>query len=244
MKVYYDFHIHSCLSPCGDSEMTPNNIVNMAMVCGLHAIALTDHNSCGNCAATARVAAAVGLSFIPGMELCTAEEAHVVCLFPTVESALSFETVVRPTLPPVQNRAAIFGEQILCNADDEVVGTEPLLLTTASSLSVDELPSLTAQFGGICFPAHIDRPSYSVTASLGDVPPLPFAAVEVTPQGDIHALRKRYAVGERPVLINSDAHYLEHIREPQAYLELSDSQPTSILAALRGERLFTFGVDL
>ena len=45
MMLYYDFHIHSALSPCGDADMTPNNIVGMASIKGLDAIAVSDHNT-------------------------------------------------------------------------------------------------------------------------------------------------------------------------------------------------------
>lgn len=242
MKIYYDFHIHSCLSPCGDGDMTPNNIVNMAVLSGLNVIALTDHNTCANCPAAAEVAQAAGITFVPGMELCTAEEAHVVCLFPTVQAALAFEAAVAPTLPPVKNRPDIFGEQIICNAEDEPVGTQEILLTTASAISVDNVCGMARSFGGTAFPAHIDRPSYSVTAALGDLPPLGFAAVEITHKGDIPALKERYPeIGNKPLLLNSDAHYLEDIREAGAWLELPENTPAAIIAALNGEYPFPWG---
>lgn len=236
MKIYYDFHIHSCLSPCGDDEMTPNNIVNMAQLAGLSAVALCDHNTCGNCAAAAAVAAELGITFLPGMELCTAEEAHVVCLFPTVEAALAFEAHVAPTLPPIPNRPEIFGEQRLCDTEDRVVGTHGILLTTASGISVDSVAALVRSFGGTAFPAHIDRPSYSVTASLGDLPPLGFAAIEITKSGNVEQLRTLYAeIGDKPLLCNSDAHHLEDIQDAGPYLELPDATPATIIAALNGE---------
>ena len=235
MKIYYDFHIHSCLSPCGDADMTPHDIVQMAVVSGLDAIALTDHNTCGNCAAAAEVAREVGITFLPGMELCTAEEAHIVCLFPTVSKALAFEAAVSPTLPPVKNRPDIFGEQVICNAKDEPIGVQKILLTTASGISVDNVVALTRSFDGAAFPAHIDRPSYSVTAALGDLPPVGFAAVEITASGNVAALREQYnEIGEKPLLCNSDAHRLDAINEARAYLDLPDNTPETIIAALNG----------
>ncbi len=236
MKIYYDFHLHSCLSPCGDDEMTPNNIVNMAQLTGLSAIALTDHNTCGNCAATAAVARELGITFLAGMELCTAEEAHVVCLFPTVEAARQFEAHVAPTLPPIPNRPDIFGEQILCDAEDRQIGTHDILLTTASGISVDNVAALARSFGGTAFPAHIDRPSYSVTAALGDLPPLGFAAIEITKNGNAEELTQRYPeIVGKPLLQNSDAHRLEDIQDAGPYLELPVNTPETILAALNGE---------
>lgn len=235
MRVYYDFHLHSCLSPCGDEEMTPHDLVHMAALLGLQAIALTDHNSCLNCPAAAQVAAEIGLTFLPGMELCTAEEAHIVCLFPTTEQALAFQNTVDSTLPPVRNRPDIFGEQIICNAQDEPVGTQDVLLTTASTISVDTVVPLVRSFGGTTFPAHIDRPSYSVTAALGNIPPVGFTAVEITATGDVEQLTAQYPeIRHTPLLLNSDAHRLLDINEPLAYLELADASPATIIAALNG----------
>lgn len=236
MKIYYDFHIHSCLSPCGDDEMTPNNIANMAQLVGLSAIALTDHNTCGNCAATDAVARELGITFLPGMELCTAEEAHVVCLFPTLEAAQQFEAHISPTLPQIHNRADIFGKQLLCDETDRPLGTHDILLTTASGISVDTVVTLVRSFGGTAFPAHIDRPSYSVTASLGDLPPLGFSAIEITKNGNVTELTARYTetLG-KPLLQNSDAHYLEDIQDAGPYLDLPDNTPETIIAALNGD---------
>lgn len=216
--------------------MTPNNLVNMAQLAGLSAIALTDHNTCGNCAAAAAVADELGLTFLAGMELCTAEEAHIVCLFPTVEAAQQFESHIAPTLPSIKNRPDIFGEQILCDAEDRQIGTQDILLTTASSISVDDVATLARSFGGTAFPAHIDRPSYSVTAALGDLPPLGFAAIEITKNGNVEELRSRYSelVG-KPLLQNSDAHHLEDIQDAGPSLDLPDNTPQTIIAALNGE---------
>ena len=135
MRIVYDFHIHSCLSPCGDKDMTPQNIVNMAKIMGYDAIALTDHNTCGNCEAVVRIGKEVGITVIPGMELCTSEEVHVVCLFPDCQKANEFSDYVYSTLPHVKNKPNIFGEQIKMDEKDETVGYEEKLLITASGIS-------------------------------------------------------------------------------------------------------------
>ncbi|MFO7161402.1 MAG: PHP domain-containing protein, partial [[Clostridium] cellulosi] len=136
-RIYYDFHLHSCLSPCGDKDMTPNNIVNMAKLKGLGAIALTDHNTCGNCEATMKVGERTGLTVLPGMELCTSEDIHVVCLFKTLDGALQFEKEVKKTLPKIKNRPEIFGEQLILDDMDNTIGQEETLLINASGISVD-----------------------------------------------------------------------------------------------------------
>lgn len=236
MRVRYDLHIHSCLSPCGDADMTPNNIVHMAQLAGLEMVALTDHNSCKNCPAFLRVARKAGLCAIPGMELCTAEECHVVCLFPSLEAAMAFDRLVEGTLPPVENRPEVFGEQWIMDEEDAVTASFPVLLTTASSISVDEVVELVRSYGGAAFPAHIDRPSYSVTASLGDLPPVGFQAVEVTADGDTAALSARYPeMRGKPLLLDSDAHDLENIQEAGPWLDLPENTPSALIAALNGE---------
>lgn len=242
MRVRYDLHIHSCLSPCGDGDMTPNNIVNMALLAGLDIIALTDHNSCKNCPAFLRVAEEAGLVALPGMELCTAEECHIVCLFPTLDAAMAFDAMVETTLPPVENRPDIFGEQLILNAKDEITGRFPLLLTTASSISVDDVVRLARKYGGAAFPAHIDRPSYSVTAALGDIPPVGFQAIEVTARGDVAALTAQYAeMRGKPLLQSSDAHYLEDMQGPGPWLELPENTPAALIAALNREMAVSWG---
>ena len=111
MNLYYDLHIHSCLSPCGDQDMTPANIAGMAAIKGLDVIAVTDHNSCKNCPAVLAAAREYGVLAIPGMEICTQEEVHAVCLFSELEAAMDFDDYVYQRLLPVENRPDIFGKQ-------------------------------------------------------------------------------------------------------------------------------------
>ena len=157
MRLYCDLHIHSCLSPCGDELMTPNNIAGMAMLKGLDAIAVADHNSARNLPALAKTCAAMGVMLLPAMEITTAEEAHLLSYFPTVEAAVDFSEEIHAFLPPIPNRPNLFGPQQVLNEDDEQVGTEELLLLSALSLSLDELVERINARGGAAVPAHINR---------------------------------------------------------------------------------------
>lgn len=236
MRYYYDMHIHTALSPCGDNDMTPNNIVGMAALCGLDILAITDHNTCGNCGAVMAVAEEQGLLVLPGMELATDEEIHMVCLFPTLADALAFEAEVRPRIPPIQNRPDIFGEQQLLDENDRVVGYEPLLLVNATGVSLEEVLPLARKYHGTAYPAHIDRESYSILSSLGDIPPLGFTAVEITAAGDVASLTAAHPViADRPLLLSSDAHYLHQIAEPAAWLDLPEKTAAAVIAALDGQ---------
>ena len=119
----YDLHIHSCLSPCGDDEMTPANIVGMAAVKELELIAVTDHSTCKNCGAVLRLAEEYGVLAMPGMELTTAEEVHVVCLFEDLHAAMDFDEYVYSKLPDIANVEKIFGKQQIMDEEETVTGT-------------------------------------------------------------------------------------------------------------------------
>lgn len=237
MKLYYDFHLHSCLSPCGDNEMTPYNLVNMAKIFGYDVIALTDHNTCLNCRSAMKVGEEAGITVIPGMELCTSEEIHCVCLFPDIEKAEAFSSYIRGTLPPVKNREKIFGEQIIMDARDGILGKEELLLTTASGVSIDALPELVTEYEGVCYPAHIDRNSYSIISSLGDFSPdLRVNCFELTPDADENEYFAKYTSTRGKLVIrSSDAHYLENMRVPQFCIEAEENTPAAIIKHLKGE---------
>ena len=236
-ELYYDLHIHSCLSPCGDDDMTPANIAGMAMLKGLDVIALTDHNTCRNCPALMAAAAEYGVLAIPGMEINTSEEVHAVCLFETLEAALDFDAYVYERLIPFPNNEAIFGKQQIYNENDEVCGTEPNLLINATTISFDELWPLVRSFGGVMFPAHIDKTANSLIANLGFIPPdSRFTTAEVKDLKKLHGLKREnpYLEGCR-IISNSDAHYLEHINEPDLQLSVREKSISGVLEALLGK---------
>ena len=237
MKLFYDFHLHSCLSPCGDNEMTPFNLVNTAKVFGYDIIALTDHNSCKNCRAAVKAGKAAGITVVPGMELCTSEEIHVICLFPDCDKAEAFSALVHENIPPVKNRTEIFGDQLVMDSTDAVLGQEELLLNTASAFSVDDVPALVKDYGGVCFPAHIDRASFSLLSSLGDFPAdLDVAAFELTPDADEQSYLEKYpAVRGKRILRDSDAHYLENMLLPRHTIDLPECSAQAVIDALRGK---------
>jgi Predicted metal-dependent phosphoesterases (PHP family) len=237
IRIFYDLHLHSCLSPCGSGDMTPNNLVNMALLLGYDIIALTDHNSCRNVPAAVRVGAAHGLPVVPGMELCTQEEAHVICLFPTVEAALDFDRYVAQRIPKIRNRPEIFGCQAVMDEQDTVIGEEETLLLNAASVSVNHVHRLACRFGGTAFPAHVDRSAYSVLSSLGSLPPeANFTAAEISAKGDVQTLLHRNPELRDLILLkNSDAHYLENMPDPSASVLLPEKSPECLIAALNRE---------
>lgn len=202
--------------------MNPFDLVNLAKLLGYDVIALTDHNSAQNCPAAVRAGEQAGIKVFPGMELCTAEEVHVVCLFPDCAPALEFTRLVLSGMPPVKNRADIFGEQLIVGEDGEIAGEQELLLTAASAVTFYEAPGLVKKYGGVCFPAHIDRPSYSVLSNLGDITSdMGFTAAEVSRSGNAEELIARHeALRSMLILTSSDAHRLEDMPMPEKYLNL------------------------
>lgn len=164
-----DLHIHSCLSPCGSEEMDPFDLVGMAKVSGIDLIALTDHNSARNCPAAARAAESYGIGFIPGIEVNTSEDIHCVCLFPDLKQAMSFDAMLYEHIPMIANRPKIFGEQVIIQPDGSRE-TEPKLLLTGCDISIMDLPQVVAEYGGLCWPAHVDRDANGLFAMLGTWP--------------------------------------------------------------------------
>ena len=232
MNLKYDFHLHSCLSPCGDNDMTPYNLVNMAKLLGYDIIALTDHNSCLNCPAALKAGEEAGITVVPGMELCTSEEIHAVCLFPDLKKALEFSDYVKSTMPPVKNDASIFGEQLVMDSTDRIIGNEEILLTAASGISIDDAVKEVSRFGGAVFPAHLDRASYSVLSVLGFMyPEMGFAAAEFTHKAYIPQYEEKHPLlKEMKKLRNSDAHYLENMVEPSVEIDLPECSAEAVVS--------------
>lgn len=229
MKVFYDLHIHSALSPCGDEDMTPNNIVNMAYLKGLDIIAITDHNSAKN--ARAVMAAGKGvIKVVPGMEVTTSEEVHTLCLFPDIDSAEDMSEYIRSKMTGIKNQPEIFGRQLIMNELDEIVGEEENLLVNAVDMDIYEVSAETKKRGGLFIPAHIDKGSYSVTANLGFLPPdLYVDGLEITERG-LAEYKDKYP--ECGIITDSDAHYLEHISEQEHFISCSDKNTQKILEFL------------
>ena len=239
MKLYYDLHLHSCLSPCGDKDMSPYNLVNMAKIFGYDIIALTDHNSCLNCESAMKIGEKIGITVVPGMELCTSEEIHNVCLFPSLEKAMAFSDYIHSTLPPVMNREKIFGEQLIMDEGDGILGKEELLLTTASGVSISELNELVDKYDGVCYPAHIDRNSYSIISALGDFPPeVESRCFELTPNAKAEEYFEKYPATKGKLIIrSSDAHYLENMREPEFMIDLPENSAQALIDYLKGRHI-------
>ena len=221
MRYSYDLHVHSCLSPCADNDNTPNNIAGMAHLSGIRIVALTDHNTAKNCPAFFKAAERYGIIPIAGMELTTSEDIHMVCLFEELEDALRFDSFLQEKRVLIKNRADIFGEQLILDEFDAVTGEEEHLLPNATMISLEEAPELVKGFGGVCYPAHIDRDANGIVAILGTVPPTPgFSCVEMRDAEKITEYKEKYNLSDKLIIVSSDSHYLTDIDETNNFFEL------------------------
>ena len=212
--MQYDLHIHSCLSPCADREMTPATIAGLCALNGADVIAIADHNSARNLPAAEKCCKAYGVKLLPALEANTAEEIHLLCYFPTVAAALAMGDALYESLPEFDWDPDIWGPQWVMNEDDEIITQPKKLLTAAAGLTLEETARLCRKLGGIPVPAHIDRDSYSLLSVLGLWPEEPeFLLAELADPNRAAALT---AAGLFPpslhLLTGSDAHGLEALR--------------------------------
>lgn len=236
MKLAVDLHIHTCLSPCADDDMTPNNIVNMCRLKELDIIAITDHNAAGNCTAVIEVAGDSGPVVVPGMELCTADEIHLLCFFPDVKSALNFQDEVFGKLLPVKNREDVFGRQIYMNDMDEEIGTEERFLAGACMIPTSDAICIVREMGGAVLPAHVDRQSFSMLYTFGVIPEeygLKYLECSKHCRLDLF-LQERKDLGSYGFIRSSDAHFLGDILERESWIELEEKSVQCLLDKLNG----------
>ncbi|MBN2875492.1 MAG: PHP domain-containing protein [Spirochaetales bacterium] len=217
MLVTCDFHNHSCLSPCGSLDQPPSVLARLACARGLNLVALTDHNSALNTPAFAECARREGISALYGMEATSREEVHVLCLFAEPQAALEFGKFLLERLSPTPRGLVRPDEQVVVDADDNVIEQYGVYLGMALTLDYDDLCAEADSWGALVIPAHIDRPAFGAISHLGFLPEGPYAAVEAVRPLPVGASRGY------TVITGSDAHYPEHIARRPFRLELPDT---------------------
>jgi len=215
-------------------DMTPNNIVNMAKLLGLDAVAVTDHNSIGNAESAMKVGERVGQCVIPGMEVETAEAVHVLTLYPSIDRAKPVADAVYNALPDIKNKPELFGKQAFMDEYDNIVGYEDRLLLSSTEITLSELLYMVKDAGGLFIPAHVDRHSYSILTNLGFIPEdLSVDIIEMSKNvADVDEyLNNRPDLRGIRIMRNSDAHYLEDISEPVNFLNIKSPSEIFDLSA-------------
>jgi PHP family Zn ribbon phosphoesterase len=242
-KFKADLHIHSCLSPCSDWDMSPKKIIEKSREQQLDLIAICDHNTAENVAVILREGARQGIAVLPGMEICSREEVHLVTLFKEIEDALKMQEFIYAHLPG-KNQPEVFGHQIVADQNDRVLGENDRLLIGATQLSLKDIVSRAHLFGGICISSHVDRPSYSLIGQLGFIPQdLDLDAVEVSFRVPLNKASSEVpGIRDYPCVTASDAHFLQDIGK--AWTEFILAAPTleeirMALAAAEGRKIIS-----
>jgi PHP family Zn ribbon phosphoesterase len=212
-RVYRcSLHMHTCLSPCAELDMHPASVVNECIAHGLDIIAICDHNSSENVQYVLKAALGTDLVVIPGMELATREEVHIVALFEHLHELYSLQEAVYANLSGKNDEDA-FGIQAIVNEAGEVEGFNERLLIGASDISLNEAVDLIHSLRGLAIASHIDRTAFGIIGQLGFVPPdVPFDALEVSANLGIREARQRYPeLKGYQFITSSDAHYVADI---------------------------------
>ncbi len=207
-----DLHIHSCLSPCGDEEMRPRAVVKQALAMGLDMIAICDHNSAENIASFMGAGSEKGLTVLPGMEVTSKEEIHLLALFNRQEDCMALQDLVYQNLPG-ENVEEVFGRQMVVDEEDEEIGVNRKMLIGATLLPVEQIVSAVVSFGGVAIASHIDRQAFSLLGQLGFIPEgMPLDGLEISSRTSQEEARERFHSYRRFSFVrSSDAHYLEDI---------------------------------
>jgi histidinol phosphatase-like PHP family hydrolase/anti-sigma regulatory factor (Ser/Thr protein kinase) len=224
-----DLHIHTCLSPCAEREMVPTAIVRRARALGLDMIAICDHNATENVAAVASAGKRQAISVIPGIEITSREEVHVLGLFKTEKELAGIQGVVHENLAG-ENDPEAFGPQTIVDEWDRPIGVSRRLLIGATKLNLEEVVEAIHGFGGLAIASHVDRPSFGLIGQLGLVPAgLKLDAVELSR----HARARKWA--GFPVVTSSDAHRLQDIGRGFTRFLAEEASVEELGRALRGE---------
>ncbi len=233
MGIYADLHIHSCLSPCADNDMTPHNICAMASIKGLNVIAITDHNTTKNLKAFNDVVGEYGLMLLPGIEVTTKEEVHILGYFSSIDDSINAGEVFLKSLSSKVNLPDIFGHQFIIDNEDEIIGEEPSLLIGNTEYSIAEVCQIIENNNGVAVPAHVNRGNNGLLINQGIFPEKPyFNTIEYSrnlamPEDE---LLKRH------VLISSDSHYLGNILEKEFSLPMNIKSINDIIQWMRSSK--------
>lgn len=233
-----DLHIHSALSPCGGEEMTPPNVLKQAKKVGLDALVIADHNSAENQAAFIKCAETFNINILPGMEVQSKEDVHMLCIFDDLEQILFFQEIIYGHLPQIENNKEVFGVQNILDWQGNIIGENQQFLLNSVNISVDDIVKKVNEIGGLVLPAHIDRQAFSLWTNLGFIPDnLGFFGVELT----FHLPRNKEQIqylkdNNLGVVLSSDAHWLNQLQGPHTWGYLEEFTVAELKLALKGEK--------
>lgn len=227
MKFKYDFHVHSCLSPCAENDMTPVTIVAFAKLSGLDFIAISDHNAIGSVEVALKAGHEYGITVVPAVEIQTEEDIHILCLFDSFQKLRAFYNEIPFTV--LKNVPEIYGDQLIMDEDDNIVGHDDRLLLHGAKITPKKVKALAERYDGVAIPAHVDREGNSMLSILGVIED-EFNMIEISTKASeeyCEEFRKTHTV-----LVDSDAHTLESIGLVSE-IDLPDDSIFSLMNYLR-----------
>ncbi len=232
-----DLHIHTVLSPCGDLDMSPVKIVEIARKKGLDIIGITDHNTTKHCKLISKLAKNAGIFVLMGAEVTTREEVHCLTFFENDEKLNEFQKYLEKHLPSIPNNTEKFGYQVVVDENDLIVEQIEYLLISALDQSINQVEQMVHSLGGLFIPAHIDRASYSITSQLGFIPDdLQIDAIEISAKCKLETIKPFLGKHkEKTIIRNSDAHYIENIGNAFTFFEMEHRTFNEIKLALQSE---------
>jgi len=212
-----DLHIHTCLSPCADLEMSPKNIIKRAKEENLEIIAICDHNSLENSEPIINLGKKEKILVIPGMEITTKEEVHLLAFFQSLDKAKEFQRIIYDNLPDLEDEKFI-EEQPIVDEEEYVLGFCKKALFSAVNLKIEEIVEKIHYFGGISVASHIDREAFSIIGQLGFIPEnLKLDGVEFA-----FYYKEEYKFYNLPLIRSSDAHFLNEIGQRFSLFYIDD----------------------
>ena len=235
-KFEADLHIHTCLSPCCESKMSPRRIVEQAKLKGLDMIGICDHNSVENVVCAKKVGKKEGLAVIGGIEVTSQEEVHILAFFDEDEDLFELADLIYENLPGI-NDERVFGEQIVVNEVDDVLGFNKRLLIGATVLPLQQIVERIHSLGGLVIASHVDRESFSIIGQLGFIPDgLELDGLEVSPRLSLEKAQLEFgqALG-LPLVTFSDAHTLEDVGKSFTSFLIGEANTKEIRKALFGQ---------
>jgi PHP family Zn ribbon phosphoesterase len=232
-----DLHIHTLLSPCGDLDMTPSEIVRLAKERGLDIIGITDHNTTKHDKLTREYGQQAGIYVLTGAEVTTKEEAHCLAFFDSDEDLDTFESYLQENLPNIPNDTQKFGYQVQIDREENIIYEEPKFLPSAIDKTVEEVAEKVHALNGLFIPAHIDRPKFSIPSQLGFIPfDLNIDAVEISHNTtEENYLSKNKYLKQKTFIQSSDAHYTDQIGSACCYFNIETLSFEEIRLALHQE---------
>jgi len=228
-----DLHIHTCLSPCAQSDMLPTTIIKQARDKNLDVVGICDHNSAENVSAVRKAGERGNVQVLGGMEICSSEEIHVLAFFDDDDALLEMQNIVYENLSG-ENDEDYFGRQLIADEHDRIIGSTRKLLIGSTSLGIDRIVELVHSLGGLAIASHVDRPSFSIITQLGFVPKeLLLDALELSWRCESSEVNNYESCG-LPLVKSSDAHVLSDIAKAVTTFFLNSPSFSEVAMAFHG----------